>query len=235
MTTQESVDAAQAVGVDRAMLDKAVGGWRGMIDSGVPPIVFVVAYLVTGQELNPSLVAAVVSGAILAVVRLARRESLSQVLGGFLGVALSAFFASRTGRAEDFFALGLLINIAYGGAFLVSILVRWPLIGVIVNAMRGDSSGWRSDPAMMAAARTTSWLWVAMFGLRLAVQLPLYLVGAIGPLSVAKILLGWPLFLLTAFLTYRIMHPVIHAADAARAAEAARAAGDQAAAGGSSS
>lgn len=230
MTTHGSTDAEQAVGVDRAMLDKAVGGWRGMIDSGVPPIVFVVAYLVTGQQLNPSLIAAVVSGAILAVVRLVRRESLSQVLGGFLGVALSAFFAARTGRAQDFFALGLLINVAYGGAFLISILVRWPLIGVIVNAMRGESSGWRSDPAMMGAARTTSWLWVAMFALRLGVQLPLYLTGAIGALSVAKILLGWPMFLLTAFLTYRIMHPVVQAADADRAAQAARATSEKAAA-----
>ncbi len=235
MSTQESVDAQQAVGVDRAMLDKAVGGWRGMIDSGIPPIVFVVAYLATGQQLNPSLIAAVASGAILAVIRLVRRESLSQVLGGFLGVALSAFFAARTGRAQDFFALGLGINIAYGSAFLISILVRWPLIGVIVNAMRGDMSGWRADPQMMAAARTTSWLWVVMFALRLVVQVPLYLAGAIGPLSVAKILLGWPLFLLTAFLTYRIMHPAVQAADHARAIDAALAAGEQATTGESSS
>ncbi|HSO04860.1 MAG TPA: DUF3159 domain-containing protein, partial [Candidatus Limnocylindrales bacterium] len=78
-------DTADSLGVDRAMLDQAIGGWRGMIDSGLPAAVFVIAYLATSQQLRPSVIAALVSGAVIAVVRLARRESLQQVVAGFFG------------------------------------------------------------------------------------------------------------------------------------------------------
>lgn len=212
----------ESIGVDRAMLDKAIGGWRGLVDSGLPVVVFVGVYMLTGQQLRPSVLAAVGSGVVIAAWRLIRRESLQQVLAGFFGVAISAFVASRTGRAEDFFVMGILINIGYGLAYLVSILVRWPLMGLIVGYFRGDATGWRDDPRQYAAYATASWIWVVMFGLRLAVQLPLYWAGAVGMLGAAKILMGWPLFLLAAYLTYRVLHPVLAAHPArAGAAEAA--------------
>lgn len=206
--------APEQIGVDRALLDRAIGGWRGVIDSGVPTLVFLTAYVVTDQQLRPSLVAAVASGIVIAVWRLLRRESLQQVLAGFVGVAISAFVAARTGRAEDYFLLGILINIGYGLAYLTSILARWPLIGLIVGYFRGDATGWRDDPRQYAAYVTASWIWVGMFAVRLLVQLPLYLAGAVGALGTMKLLLGWPMFLLAAWLTYRILHPVLSHADA---------------------
>jgi hypothetical protein len=206
--------ARDQIGVDRAMLDRAIGGWRGLIDSGVPTALFLVAYVATGQQLRLSLLAAVGAGVVIAAWRLVRRESLQQVLAGFFGVAVSAFVAARTGRAEDFFVLGILINLAYGLAYLVSILVRWPLMGLIVGYFRGDATGWRDDPQQYAAYATSSWIWVGMFGLRLTVQLPLYLAGAVGLLGTAKLAMGWPLFLLAAYLTYRVIHPVLAGATA---------------------
>lgn len=198
-----------ALGVDRAMLDQAIGGWRGMVDSGLPAAVFVVAYLVSSQQLRPSVIAALVSGAVIAVVRLARRESLQQVVAGFFGVAISAFVATRTGKAENYFLIGILINVGYMLAYAVSCLVRWPLLGVVVGYVRGDATGWRQDPRQYRAYATASWIWVAMFGLRLVIQLPMYFAGAVGMLGVAKLVLGWPLFLLAAYLSYRIIHPVL--------------------------
>jgi hypothetical protein len=209
----------EQIGVDREMLDRAIGGWRGLLDSGLPTALFLIAYVVTGQQLRPSVIAAVASGLVIAVWRLARRESLQQVLGGFFGVAISAYVASRTGRAENFFLLGVLINLVYGLVYLVSILVRWPLMGLIVGYFRGDATGWRQDRAQYAAYATASWIWVAMFGLRLLVQVPLYLAGAVGLLGTAKLAMGWPMFLLAAYLTYRVIHPVLSQAD--RAAEPA--------------
>ncbi len=209
----EQLASAEALGMDRAMLDTAIGGWRGMIDSGVPATVFVVAYLVTGQQLQPALVAALASGALIALLRIVRREPLQQVLAGFLGVAISAFVATRTGRAENYFLLGLLVNVGYLAGYLVSILVRWPVMGLVVESLRGESlSAWRSDPLLYRAYATASWVWVAMFGLRLVIQLPMYFAGAVGMLAVAKLALGWPLFLLAAYLSYQIIHPVLAAA-----------------------
>jgi hypothetical protein len=206
----------EQIGVDRAMLDRALGGWRGVIDSGVPTAVFVVAYVATSQQLRPALIAAVASGLLIAVWRVARREPLQQVLAGFVGVAISAFVATRTGRAENYFLMGLLINIGYGLAYLVSILVRWPLMGLIIGYLRGDATGWRDDPRQYAAYTTTSWIWAGMFGARLLVQLTLYYAGAVGLLGAAKLLMGWPMFLLAAYLSYRIIHPVLAEVDAER-------------------
>ena len=218
MSTPAHGPSPEQIGVDRAMLDRAIGGWRGVIDSGVPTLVFLAWYVLSGQQLRPALVAAVVAGLAIAVWRLLRRESLQQVLAGFVGVAISAFVAARTGRAEDYFLLGIVINVGYGLAYLISILVRWPLIGVIVGFFRGDSTAWRDDPRQYAAYVTSSWIWVGMFGLRLLVQVPLYLAGAVGALGVMKLLLGWPMFLLAAWLTYRVVHPVLaHVEDPDRA------------------
>jgi hypothetical protein len=205
---------ADTLGVDRAMLDQAIGGWRGMIDSGLPAAVFVVVYLVTSQQLQPAVVAALITGLVIAALRLARRESLQQVVAGFFGVAISAFVATRTGRAENYFLIGILINVAYMLVYAVSCLVRWPLLGLIIGYVRGDATGWRSDPRQYRAYATASWIWVAMFGLRLVIQLPMYFAGAVGMLGVAKLALGWPLFLLAAYLSYRIIHPVIKQVDA---------------------
>jgi hypothetical protein len=209
VTGVQGTQAADSLGVDRAMLDQAIGGWRGMIDSGLPAAVFVIAYLATSQQLRPSVIAALVSGAVIAVVRLARRESLQQVVAGFFGVAISAFVATRTGRAENYFLIGILINVAYMLAYAISCIVRWPLLGVIIGYVRGDATGWRADPRQYRAYATASWIWVAMFGLRLVIQLPMYFAGAVGMLGVAKLVLGWPLFLLAAYLSYRIIHPVL--------------------------
>ena len=223
-STSPSTDA---LGVDRRMLDQAIGGWRGMVDSGLPAAVFVIAYLITSQQLRPSVIAALVAGLLIAVVRLARHESLQQVVAGFFGVAISAFVATRTGKAENYFLIGILINVAYMLVYLISCIVRWPLLGVVIGYIRGDATGWRKDPRQYRAYATASWIWVAMFGLRLVIQLPMYFAGAVGMLGVAKLALGWPFFLLAAYLSYRIIHPVLNEVDAQAAivASAAPAAG----------
>lgn len=212
---------SQALGVDRAMLDQAVGGWRGMIDSGLPAAVFVIAYVVTAQQLRLSLVAAVFSGAVIAVLRLVRREPQQQVAAGFMGVAISAFIATRTGRAEDFFLVGIVINVVYLIGYGVGTAFRWPPLGLIVGYFRGDATGWRSDPRQYRAYATASWIWAGMFAVRLLVQVPIYVLGAVELLGVAKLVMGWPLFLLCAYLSYQIIHPVLREVDS-RAADAAR-------------
>lgn len=193
------------VAAERAILARAIGGWRGVFDSGLPAAVFVTAYLVTGNDLTISLWAAIGVAVGIALFRLIRRQPLQQILAGLVGVGVSAFVASRTGRAEDFFLPFMLVNLAYGLAFLVSILVRWPLIGVVVGLLTGSGMSWRRDPALRRTFAAASWLWVGVFFGRLAVQTPLWLAGWVGPLGVARIVLGWPLFLLTAYVTYLVL------------------------------
>lgn len=192
---------------EAVLLERAVGGWRGLIDSAVPTAVFVGVYALPGQELGRAIIAALVAGGAIAVLRLVRRQPLQQVAAGLAGLAIAALVTSRTGRAEDFFLPGFLTNAAYGTAFLISILVRWPLLGVVMGVLTGAGSSWRRDMRLYRTYAAASWLWVGVFALRLAVQVPLYLAGAVTALGTAKIILGTPLFALAAYLSYRILAP----------------------------
>lgn len=193
---------------ERVLLDRALGGWRGIIDSGAPTIVFVIVYLATGNQLSTSIWAALGAGAAIGVWRLIRRESLQQIAAGLIGVGISAFVASRTQTGEGYFIPGLLQNIGYGVAFLISILIGWPLVGVIVGFLTGQGVRWRADRELRRVYSAASWIWVGLFGLRVAVQGPMYLAGWVGPLGFAKVIMGVPLFLAAGYFTYLVLRPV---------------------------
>lgn len=218
---------------ERVLLDRAVGGWRGIIDSGTPTVVFVLAYLVTGSNLVTSIWCAVGVALAIAAWRLIRRESLQQIIAGLAGVAISAFVASRTQTGEGYFIPGLLQNIAYGLAFLISIVVGWPLIGVIVGFLTGQGAGWRADRELRRVYAAASWIWVGLFGLRIAVQGPMYLAGWVGPLGFAKVIMGVPLFIAAGYFTYLVLRPTFTARREAAARAAAESPEDQGSAPGS--
>lgn len=203
---------------EAVLLEKAIGGWRGLIDSGLPTAVFVLVYAVSGQALTPSIIAAIIAGLAIVVIRLLRREPLQQVGAGFAGLAIAAFVSWRTGRAQDFFLPGFLTNLGYGLAFLISILVRWPLLGVVMGLLTGAGTAWRGDPALRRTYAAASWIWVGVFFGRLAVQVPLYLAGAVTMLGIAKVILGTPLFIAAAYLSYRLLAPAYRLARGDRGA-----------------
>jgi hypothetical protein len=190
---------------DHLHLVEAMGGRRGLADSGLPGIAFVSSYVASGNDLALSAWVAVGVGAVLAAIRIARRETLQFALAGFIGVGIAAFIAQRTGRAEDFFLPGLLLNAGYAAAYAISILVRWPLIGVIIGPISGEGMEWRRDPRRVRLYSQASWIWVGVFLSRLAVQLPLYLAGALVALGIAKAAMGVPIFALGIWLTYLLL------------------------------
>jgi len=183
----------------------ALGGPLGVAESVVPSVAFVTAYTATGGELRPSVIVAVALGAVFALARLARRQTPQFALAGLIGLGLSAYVATRTGRAEDFFLPGLLANAAYATAYAVSILVRWPLLGVVIAAAAGRNMSWREDPEEVRRYSRASWIWVGLFVLRLAVQLPLYLAGTLVALGVARVAMGIPLFAAGIWLSWLVL------------------------------
>ena len=204
----EEFETTEDVRAEALLLERALGGWRGMIDSGAPTAVFVVAYIVTARDLNASIIAAIVAGALIVVWRLIRREPLGQIAAGFVGLAISAWWASRNDNASDIYIPGMLTNLAYGSAFLISILVRWPLLGIAMGFLTGEGVAWRKDPVLRRTYAAASWIWVALFFSRLIVQTPMYLAGWVELQGVFKIAMGYPLFLGAAYWTYRVLAPV---------------------------
>jgi type IV secretory pathway VirB2 component (pilin) len=187
-------------------LREALGGPLGMAETALPAVAFVIAYTVSGSDTRTAAVVAVVLTGMLAMARLIRRESLRHAIGGLVGVGFAAFIATRSGRAEDFFLPGLLANAAYATAFLVSLAVRRPLVGEIVTRLDGeDVHAWRRDPLRFRTFARATWLWAALFGLRLVVQLPLYLAGEVVALGIARTAMGLPLFALGLWLTYLLV------------------------------
>jgi hypothetical protein len=184
---------------------EAMGGTRGVAESGLPGIAYVTAYTIDGQDLELSLWIAIGVAAVLTAMRLWRRETLQFAIAGLVGVGIAAFITSRTGRAEDFFLPGLLLNAAYAAAYLISIVVRWPLIGVIVGPLLGDGMSWRHSGERVRLYSRASWIWVAAFCARLAVQLPLYFAGSVVALGVVRTAMGVPVFALAVWFTYVVL------------------------------
>jgi len=188
-------------------LAEAVGGWPGVVESSLPAAAFVITYAASGSDTNLSAGVAVALAVVLAVWRLVRRETPRHALSGLIGVAFAAFIATRSGKAENFFLPGLLANAAYASAFLISIAVRRPLVGVIVRQLDGEGRFGGNDPDRRRAFMRATWLWAGLFVVRLVVQLPLYLAGAVVALGVARTAMGLPLFALGLWLTYLLVRP----------------------------
>src|SRR3712207_2414812 len=166
------MDEREPEDVPRPNLAEAVGGPLGMVETSVPAVAFIAAYAISGSDTDVAAIVAVALALVLAIARLVRRESPRHALTGLVGVGFAAFIATKSGRAENFFLPGLLANAAYAAAFLVSVAIRRPLVGVLVGGFTGERD-WRDDPARFRTFTRATYLWALLFLVRLAVQLPL--------------------------------------------------------------
>jgi hypothetical protein len=190
--------------VDTSLID-AFGGVRGMVDMTVPGFVFVLIYTIT-KQLALSSWSAVGVTVLLALIRVARRETLKHAFGGVLGVAIGAFIAMKSGKAEDFYLPSMIYGVVLGLVYLVSVLVRWPLIGIMLGPILGENMTWRTqNPGRLAAYTKATWVWIALFALRAAILFPLYWADKVTWLGVAKIGLGVPPWLVAIYLSWLIL------------------------------
>ncbi len=184
----------------RDKLSQSIGGWRGAAESAVPTLAFAVIWSVT-QNLRTALVVAAACVAVLLVIRLAQRQDPRFIAYAAVGVGVSAFFALRSGRAEDAFLPGMLQNAGLLVLLLVTNLARWPLFGFVVGvaepeAFAEDPTWWRRHEGIVMVAARLAWVLIALNVVRLSIMVPLYLAEQVGPLGVAKVVLGWPAYVL---------------------------------------
>ncbi|HWO63502.1 MAG TPA: DUF3159 domain-containing protein [Umezawaea sp.] len=167
----------------------AVGGWRTVAESVVSRALFLVAYLLTGQ-VSASALVAVGGVAVLAVVRLCTGGKAWQSAIGLLVVGVSALLAGSTGQAVDFYLTAVVLQAGGGVLFLVSMLARWPVIGLVMSTSRGESLTWRQDRRQLRRYYACTAVFLAKFAIATAVLVPLYSTGTVIPLGIAATLLG---------------------------------------------
>jgi hypothetical protein len=179
----------------------AVGGVRGLAESILPGFAFLVVYAIT-KSLVPSVTIPVVVAVLFVIARLIQRQSLASSLTGIIGVVISAGLSLITGRAESNFVPGIIINAVCCAVLLASLIARRPLIGLFVGLLLpavspDDASGagdWRHDAAKRRVVTVATWLWVGLFALRLAIEIPLYLTARVELLAGIKLITGVPLY-----------------------------------------
>lgn len=190
---------------DKDKVLNALGGKKGLIDSGLPSLVFLVVFNLSGKNITSAIYAAIGLSIVLTFIRIVKRETVQHAFSGLIGVGVCAFIARRSGNAADFYLPGLWINAGYALLYALTNLFKWPLLGVLLGPILGENLLWRKDPARLKAYTKAGWLWVGMFAARLIVQYPLYQSGNVNLLGTARLLMGYPLFILTAWGTWLIL------------------------------
>ena len=188
---------------------EGMGGKLGIAETILPSVLFGSSFAITGQALIAVSLAGGTS-ALFIVYRLITRRSASSALVGALAVGFAAWLALREGgQAVDYFIPGFITNAVYAIALLVSILVRWPLIGVLVELIRGQGTLWRKDRKIVTLYSLVTGLWVGFFSLRLAVQVPLYVSGSAELLAAARVAMGPPLYAGVILVTWLILRATV--------------------------
>jgi predicted membrane protein len=189
---------------DKEKILAAMGGKKGLLDSGLPALVFLLVFNLKKDVTTASYVALALS-LVLTLIRLVRRETIQHAISGVIGVAICAWLSNRTGKAEDFYLPGLWTNLGYGIAYMISNLLRWPVLGLLIGPLIGENLRWRKDPVRRRVYIKATWLWVGLFFIRLLVQYPLYKSGNVNALGTARLIMGYPLFIATAWLTWIVI------------------------------
>lgn len=207
MTESTNTTGMRALVEDDFDVVAAVGGVRGVVEATIPTVLFLVLYTVM-HNLNLAVGISLASSLAFILIRAIQRIPVTPTLGGLFAIALSAFVTWRSGEASNFFVWGLLTNAGYAAALLISILVRWPALGLLIGFFRGDATGWRTDPTQRVTRRRyvlITWMWLGLFLVRLAVQGPLYLAHATEALGIARLFMGVPFFALVGWFTWLLV------------------------------
>lgn len=203
--------AAAGGGEDFSVID-AIGGPRGVVESMLPGFVFVVLFVIT-NDLRMTVIVSAVIAVLQVVARLLQRQSVLGALSGLAAVAICLVWAWKSNEARNYYAFGFITNILYAALLSVSLACRVPGVGLIVEFIRSVPTShlrqwlaqWRDDVLLYRAYRNVTLLWVALFLVRLIVQVPLYYTNHVTALGTARLLMGIPFWALAIWVSYLLI------------------------------
>ncbi|MDT0266231.1 DUF3159 domain-containing protein [Streptomyces sp. DSM 44915] len=207
MTSPDSQTADQTPdeAATREAFFEAFGGVRGMVETTVPGLVFVLIFTIT-REINPSAIGAVSLSAVLALARLARRDSVKHALSGVFGVAFGAAFAMISGDAKNFYLPGMIYTLCLSVIYLVSAAAGWPLLGLLLGPIFRENLSWRTrNPGRKRAYVKSSLVWGGILLAKSCITFPIYFWGDATQLGWLRVALGIPPFLIAVYFTWIIL------------------------------
>jgi uncharacterized protein DUF3159 len=183
-----------------------LGGMRGMVESSVPVVAFVLVNIV--WSLTPALIVAVAIAVGVALYRLSRRQSIRHAMNGLVGIGIGAVIAWKTGTPQAFYLPGILLSLGYGVAMAASIAFRRPLVGWIWSLVADSgATRWRDDSGLRRIFGWLTALWAATYLAKVVVNFWVYFAAGLSDdqkgtiLGAMRIALGWPPYALLVALT----------------------------------
>jgi hypothetical protein len=167
-----------------------VVGRSNLVDSVVPPIVFVIVNAALGFAY--AMWVSLALAAVFGVVRLARREPLTYALGGLGGVILAILIAELLDRAEGYFLPSIITGVLTVVLCGLSVIARRPLVAWTSHLARRWPLEWYWHPKVRPAYSEVTLAWTVFFGLRVLLQLLLFRGERAAILAVTNVLAGWP-------------------------------------------
>ncbi len=206
-STRRAIDSVEAV--VRRQMAASLGGRMGMVEAGIPGLVFTVLWLLT-KDVKVALVSGGVVVGLFAVNRIVRRQSLQYVANATFSMLIGWLFirwaASSGGSEQDqalaFFLPGILWSGAYTIALALSCLTRWPMIGFLVGGDNEDPFKWRRNPQVVDLCVRLTWVFSAPGAIGVLLQGPIWFLGktevisagaAVAIIAVLRLGLGWAL------------------------------------------
>ncbi|MGO1346383.1 MAG: DUF3159 domain-containing protein [Bifidobacterium psychraerophilum] len=202
---------------DFSVMD-AIGGVRGIVESLLPGLVFVTCFVLT-RDLKLTVLISAVLAVLEVLLRMLQRQPVMGALSGVAAVGICLVWAWFSKDARNYYLPGFITNAFWLLVLPVTVLARVPGIGVLIEFVRNPTlsdfrswlDSWRSDKALYAAYTKVTLLWAAIFGLRLIVQVPMYLSDQIALLGTARLVMGVPLFACAIWLSWLMIATALHA------------------------
>ncbi len=190
-TATGGTDAGPGQPEQQPTLLEQMGGLSGLVSSTLPILVLVPVNNAYG--LVPALLAALGVALLVFLWRLVRKENLQPAFSGLMGVGIGAAIAWWTGDAKGYFLYGIWMSLLLCILALGSVIVRWPLVGVIWKGINGEGMAWRENKTALHAYAWATLGWAVVFLARFVIQNNFYNADDTNALAVARILMGWPL------------------------------------------
>ena len=205
LPAEQSADVNQTRSMRDLVID-SIGGWRGVLDSVLPAVGFIIANIIAG--LQPAIWTGIGIAFVVFVVRLARKQSIQQAIGGLVAVGICVFIASRTGEARGYFLFGIWRSALLAAALVGSVLFRYPVVGVVWHFLSPRESNWRTNKRLMRVYNWTTLAWGASYALKFVVEGLLYQSHEATWLGVVRIGLGYPMTFGLVLLTFIVVRRV---------------------------